>query len=395
MEDTPRKRPRRAQIANFGAGPGTLHPAVLAELAQQIEDYEGSGVSLLEMSHRTSMGPVQSTLVSASSAVRKLLKVPDSYEVLWMQGGGHGQFSAVPLNLLGNKKSADFVDTGIWTHRAMDEASKYCQVRIAARTEDNARIPPVSSWDLSDDSAYVHICLNDTISGLEFLDDPDIGDKLLVADCTSTLLSRPVRVERYAALYCASGKNLGPAGVCLLIVRRSVLGRARPDTPMVLNWQLAAETSPVPCLVNTPPVFAVWACKLVLDQMLKDFGDMDVVEQRVRRRAAKIYDVIDRSSGFYVNVIEGKFRSQTTLCFTFGADKDFKREWDGSITSKVQKTELEEKFTEQAGADGMMELQGHPAFGGIRVCLYNALADEAVDRLVTFMEAFHQKHGPA
>mmetsp|Transcript_93604 Transcript_93604/g.166541 ORF Transcript_93604/g.166541 Transcript_93604/m.166541 type:complete len:419 (+) Transcript_93604:50-1306(+) len=381
--------------SNFSAGPASLLDGVLEQISSQLEDFEGLGISILEMGHRNEGGPVQRVIKDATSRVRQLLRVPDNYSVLWQQGGAHGQFAAVPLNLLGSKTSADYIDTGVWSKKAMQEAKKFCNVRIAASAEaDRYRsIPPISEWKLSEDSAYVHICANDTINSLEFLEDPDIGpEKLLVADFTSTLFSRPVEISKYAAIYCSSGKNLGPAGVCLVIVRNDVLNQARPDTPVILHWKAYADSAPLPSLVNTPPVFAIFACGLVLQELQKKWdrgqGALEALLPRVRARARSVYDAIERSGGFYVNDVIDSCRSQTTICFTFGADANVERNWDGSITSQVKMTELEHKFTEAAKQRGMVGLEGHPAFGGIRVCLYNGVSDEAVEDVVQLMDDF-------
>lgn len=379
---------------NFSAGPAMLPDLVLDKIVEELGDYEGLGMSILEMGHRDAGGPVQQVLQEATDCVRHLLRVPANYAVIWQQGGAHGQFAAVPLNLLGDKTQADYVDTGVWSKRAMNEAGKFCTTRICAEVRERqgkAEVPPVSEWDLSDKSAYVHICANDTISGVEFLEDPDVGDRLLVADFTSTLLSRPVNISRYAALYCSSGKNLGPAGVCLVIVRRDLLDMALPQTPMILHWKASADTSPVASLVNTPPVFAIYACGHVLKGLRRSFGDcgtLDTVRQRVTRRADDVYKIIDESEGFYINKVSSSYRSQTTICFTFGRDAAVQREWAGSITAKVKLTELEEAFMKEAKERGMNGLEGHPAFGGIRICLYNGLVDKAVDEVLLLLQDF-------
>jgi len=392
---------QRYRPFNFSAGPGALPEELLLHVAGQLADFEGSGLSIMEMSHRDEGGPVQRVIQEATSAVRDILEVPASHAIIWQQGGAHGQFAAVPLNLLGDKRSADFVDTGVWTHKAMAEASKYCKTRIAASSaaSGHTEIPAVSSWDLSDDSAYVHICANDTIYGLEFLEDPDVGDRLLVADFTSTLLSRRVDFSRYAAVYCSSGKNLGPAGVCLVVVRRDLLGRARPETPCILDWTASAGTMPVPSLVNTPPVFSIYMCLEVMRHLQEQWGGagagsaLAALEKRAEARARRVYEEVDGSGGFYVNSVSWPHRSRTTVCFRFGADVGLAREWDGSITATVEPTELEARFSAGSRDRGMLQLGGHPAFGGIRVCLYNALPDAAVDELLRFMREFWEANG--
>ncbi|CAE8632343.1 unnamed protein product [Polarella glacialis] len=385
-------------VHNFSAGPATMLDGVLRQVAYQLEDFEGTGMSILEMGHRDTDGPVQRVISEATTIVQSLLRVPANYAVMWMQGGAHGQFAAVPLNLLGDKIQADYIDTGVWSNKAMTEASKFCSVRVAATAAENGfqSIPPVSEWDLSDDSAYVHICANDTINGLEFLEDPDVGDKLLVGDFTSTLLSRRVQISRYAALYCSSGKNLGPAGVCLVIVRKDLLDRAKAYTPVMLHWKAYAETTPIPSLVNTPPVFAIYTCSLVLKTLQNQWGAcgdaLAALERRVEARAALVYSCIDRSSGFYVNKVLPENRSRMSICFTFCEDADVQRKWGGSITATVELTLMEQRFRREAQNRGMSGVEGHPAFGGIRVCLYNGVSDEAVEEVVRLMSEFPALH---
>lgn len=341
--ETETKRTQRP--FNFGAGPAAIHEDVLQKLLEELTCFEDTGLSIIELSHRSPGGPVQRVVWDATCRVRSLLHVPDSHVILWQHGGGHGQFAAVALNLLGDKSSADYIDTGVWSQRAMTEAAKFCTVRVAASSavSDFTHIPPVSAWDLSKNSAYVHICANDTICGLEFLEDPELGEHLLVADFTSTLFSRPVNVGRYAAIYCASGKNLGPAGVCLVIVRNDLLGRAKANTPLILDWTAAAASTPIPSLVNTPPVFAIYACGLTLQKFEEmadgEDGALVQIEARAAQRAKRIYDIIDSSNGFYLNNITMQHRSRMTICFYFGADVHQKRKWNGSITATVQLTD--------------------------------------------------------
>ncbi|CAK9100356.1 unnamed protein product [Durusdinium trenchii] len=384
----------RSRCFNFSAGPAMLPDLVLDKIVGELGDYDGLGMSILEMGHRDAGGPVQEVLQEATDCVRHILGVPSNYAVIWQQGGAHGQFAAVPLNLLRDKTQADYVDTGVWSRRAMNEARKFCTVRVCAELREEGgrlEVPPVSEWNLSDESAYVHICGNDTISGVEFLEDLDLGDRLLVADFTSTLLSRPVNISRYAALYCSAGKNLGPAGVCLVVVRRDLLDFALPQTPMVLHWKAAAETSPIPSLANTPPVFSIFACGHVLKGLRRSFGDvgtLDNVKRRTQRRASAVYKIIDESNGFYINKVASAVRSQTTICFTFGRDATVQRQWTGSITDTVKPTDLEEGFMREAKQRRMNGLAGHPAFGGIRICLYNGLPDEAVDEVLRLLRDF-------
>lgn len=246
--------PQQIVRGNFSAGPACLSDTVMQQAQRELYDSARPGLSMMEMSHRDVGGPVQTAIADCTESLRVLLDIPANYHVLFMQGGAHGQFAALPLNLLNGRASADYVNTGFWGERAAAEASKFCNVRLAydGRADDYARIPPASEWDISPESAYVHICANETIHGLEFLEDPQLpeGSPPLVADFTSTLLSRPVDVARYGVIYASSGKNLGPAGVTVVIIRDDLLGGEAKECPSVLSYAKMAHSKPIASLYN-------------------------------------------------------------------------------------------------------------------------------------------------
>lgn len=291
------------------------------------------------------------------------------------------QFAAVPLNLLGEKKQADYLDTGFWSQRAMKEAERYCTVRLAydGKKDSYTKLPPASAWSISPDSAYVHICANETIHGVELLEDPELppGSPPLVGDFTSTLLSRPVDVSKYGLIYASGGKNLGPAGFTVVIVRDDLLDRASLMCPSVLSYQLTAGTKPIPSLYNTPPTFLIYMCGLVV-QDLKKNGGLSAIQRRVCRRANQIYSLIEDSNGFYtLKNVDKSVRSRMNIPF---------RIMDGSVEG------LEESFCAQAEASGIFQLFCHPLFPGLRVTLYNGVPDEAVNALHLFMLKFMADH---
>lgn len=291
------------------------------------------------------------------------------------------QFAAVPLNLLGEKKQADYLNTGYWSQRAIKEAERLCTVRLAYDGEEDeyTKLPPPNAWNISPDSAYVHICANETIHGVELLEDPELpaGSPPLVGDFTSTLLSRPVDVSKYGLIYASGGKNLGPAGFTVVIVKDELLDRVSPSCPSVLSYKQTATTKPIPSLYNTPPTFLIYMCGLVLQDLQKN-GGMPVIQRRVSRRANQIYSLIEESNGFYtLKNVDESVRSRMNIPF---------RIMDGAVEG------LEESFCAQAEANGIFQLFCHPLFPGLRVTLYNGVPDEAVDALHLFMLKFMADH---
>lgn len=322
---------------------------------------------------------MQNSISSAADRLRSLLDVPTNYHILFMQGGAHGQFAAIAMNLLGEKTTADYVLTGYWSQRAATEAAKYCNVRNAYNgAEDGfSHIPPVDKWDISPDSAYVHICANETIHGLEFLEDPCLptGSPPLVGDFTSTLLSRRIDVSKYGCIYASGGKNLGPAGVTVVIVREDLVGKESPICPAVLSYAKMAGSKPIPSIYNTPPTFLIYMVDLVLlDNM--NSGGIGVMEERAKNRSAQVYDIVDESGGFYkAKCSDLAHRSRMNVPFRIGI---------GSEGNK----DLEELFCLEAEKRGLLQLFCHPLFPGCRVTLYNGIPDAAVEALCEFMEEF-------
>jgi len=369
-------------IGNFSAGPACLPIDVLLKAQMEFTNFAGSGMSIMEMSHRDVAGPVQNVIYSATENIRALLSVPTNYKVLWMQGGAHGQFSALPLNLLGKKTSIDFVSTGFWSERAYLEASKYCDPRFAYDGKKDAycHIPPVEEWDISENSAYVHICANETIHGLEFLEDPELppGSPPLVADFTSTLLSRSIDVAKYGCIYASGGKNLGPAGVTCVIIREDMVGMESDNCPSVLSYSKMVNSKPISSIYNTPPTFLIYMVNLVLQNNLS-FGGISFLEERAKMRSLAIYMLMDDSAGFYVpKCYDFSHRSRMNIPFRIGSV-------EGNPV-------LEEMFCKEAKNSGLLQLFCHPLFPGCRITLYNGIPDTAVEALVIFMKGFAEEN---
>jgi phosphoserine aminotransferase len=372
---TPSSDPSVYRAFNFSAGPACLPNDVMNEAQRDFTNWRGTGMGIMEMSHRDVGGPVQSYIAQATDDMRKLLQVPDNYHVLWFQGGAHAQFAAIPLNLIGNKTHANYVKTGFWSQRAIDEASKYCKIHIAANAEDYNydTIPPVSEWNIRDDAAYTHICANETIHGLEYLEDPDYPADAppLVIDTTSTLLSRPMNVSKYGVIYASGGKNVGPAGSVAVIVRDDLLHiGAHQHTPSVLDWKKMASSTPIPSIYNTPPSFLLYMTSLVL-QRIVDIGGLSAMQTNAKRRADLLYEIIDRSNGFYINNVDPVYRSRMNVPFRIQGGAD-----------------VEKQFTVEAEQAGLFQVFGHPLFGGQRITLYNNVPDAAVDHVAQFMQQF-------
>ena len=385
---------------NFSAGPASIPLQPLLTMQKELPDC-GVGAGIIELSHRDKNGPVQTSVRRAAENIKKLLEVPDTHEVLLMHGGAHGQFAAVPLNLLGAgsmKKRGAYVDGGVWSRRAMSEGAKYCDALLAASAADSeyTAYPPVSEWNIPEDCAFVHVCSNETIEGLEFHTDPDVGpDRVLVADFTSSLLSRRVDVSKYGVLYASSGKNLGPSGVCVVIVRKSLMGTHKAETPSILTYSALAglEVNPIlgnaqsPNLYNTPNTFACRMVELITDDLIAK-GGMDWAEKQVKRRSAELYSLIDSSNNFYVNTVDAAWRSRVTIIFKIRPDLDADAE-EGSVGGGKA---LENKFVAEAHAAGFQQLFGHPISGGLRVCLYNGVSEEAFKALMRFMKLFMRRN---
>lgn len=349
---------------NFSAGPAMIPTEVLAQAQTELLDWHSSGMSIMEISHRGA--DFTEVAERAEADLRELLAIPDHYKVLFMQGGASGQFSMVPLNLLGNAAQADYVDTGIWSKKAIKEAQRYTVVNVCASsaTSDYQSVPNISDWQLSNNSAYVHITPNETIGGLEYYDLPET-DIPIVADMSSTILSRPIDISRYGVIYAGAQKNIGPAGITLVIVREDLLDRARDECPSTLNYR---KTAGEHSMLNTPPTFAWYLSGLVF-QWLKRQGGLASFAEVNARKAQKLYQAIDRDE-FYQNEIDPAYRSWMNIPFT------------------LKSPDLDGLFLQQADEAGLTNLKGHRLTGGMRASIYNAMPETGVDALVQFMHEF-------
>lgn len=358
-------------VYNFSAGPACLPVEVLQRAQADLLSWNGSGMSVMEMSHR---GEEYSYIhQKAKDDLCELLNVPDNYRVLFMQGGASTQFACVPLNLAKPDDVADYVVTGSWGVKAEKEARKYCSTNIAATDEQNnfTHIPKPSEWSLSNDPAYVHICHNETIQGVEFKGTPDVGSRTLVADMSSNFLSKPINVSDYGVIYAGAQKNVGPSGVTIVIVREDLIGKQQQITPTMLDWQVMAESD---SLHNTPPCFAVYMCGLVF-QHLKQRGGLAKVEQDNIEKAQQLYSTIDESNGFYQSPQDPEVRSNMNVPFTIGD------------------AELEKKFIKEAAERDLVQLKGHRSVGGMRASIYNAMPTAGIEKLIDFMKEFQKAHG--
>lgn len=357
------------RVFNFSPGPAALPVEVLEQARDEMLDWRCSGMSVMEMSHRGKA--FRSIAEEAEADLRELLGVPSNYKVLFLQGGATAQFAAIPLNLTAPGDVIDFVVTGSWSKKALSEAKRYASVNVAADAgEPYVSIPPVETWQLSPNAAYVHYTPNETIGGVEFHFIPDVKGAALVADMSSTILSRPIDVSKYALIYAGAQKNIGPAGLTLVIVREDLLGRARPETPSVFNYAAMAKEG---SMLNTPPTFAVYIAGLVF-KWLKRKGGLEAMAEINRAKADKLYATIDASS-FYRNPVAKEARSWMNVPFT------------------LARPELDKVFIEEAKKAGLVTLEGHRSVGGMRASIYNAMPMEGVDALVSFMKEFERTKG--
>ena len=358
------------QVFNFSAGPAVLPTEVLQRAAAEMLDWHGSGMSVMEMSHRGK--EFISIAHKAEADLRTLLAIPSDYAVLFLQGGAIGEFAIVPMNLGGTKKVIDFVNTGEWSKKAIKEAKKYAQVNIAASAEDRnfTYVPARESWKLSPDAAYVHICSNETIGGVEFQHTPDVGDAPLVADMSSSILSRQIDVSKYGVIYGGAQKNVGPAGLTLVIVRKELLDRALPITPSAFHWKEQAENE---SMLNTPPTYAIYVAGLVFEWLLAQ-GGIAAIEQKNIEKSKLLYDYLD-STQFYTNPVAKADRSRMNIPF------------------KTRDEALDSAFVKGAEARGLLQLKGHRSVGGMRASIYNAMPIAGVAALVDYMREFERKNG--
>ncbi len=361
---------RTETVYNFGAGPAMLPVEVMRQAQAEFLNWQGSGISAMETSHRSDA--FMALAERAEADLRELLLIPDNYRVLFLQGGASSQFAMVPMNILRGRGSADYVHTGYWSGRALNEARKFCRVNICASGEAGGfrSIPDPAGWDLDLQAAYVYYTANETIQGVEFHFIPETGDVALVSDMTSTLLSRPLDVSRFGVIFAGAQKNIGPAGLVMVIVRDDLIGRAGEAVPSLQDYALQARER---SMINTPPTFSWYIAALVL-QWIKRQGGLPVMEARARRKSEKLYRVID-GSGFYINTVDVSCRSRM------------------NVTFRLADEALNPLFLSEAKANGLIALAGHRIAGGMRASLYNAMPEEGVDRLVSFMGDFERRHG--
>jgi phosphoserine aminotransferase len=359
-----------ARVYNFAAGPATMPEPVLARIRDDLPDWRGTGMSILELPFT---GPeFRGIAERAEENLRRLLGAPPSYRILFLHGGARALFSTVPLNLLGPAGRADYVETGYWSGRAIEEAARYGRINVAAsgKAQGFARIPPPSEWKLDPGAAYCHVTDNETVDGVEFPFVPETGGVPLVADMTSNFLSRPIDLQRFGLIYASAQKNIGPAGLAIAVLREDLLGRAHRLTPSVFDFKLQAENH---SRYNTPNTFAIYVAGLVFDWLLGQGGLVSIAESNLRK-SALIYGVLDSHPLYRVKAAPG-FRSRMNICFGL-ADPG-----------------LEGEFLSQAAAGGLVNLGGHRSAGGLRVSLYNAMPEAGAAALARFLEDFARRRG--
>lgn len=360
----------RSRSFNFSAGPAALPESVLEQARDEMLNWHQSGMSIMEMSHRSD--EFIAVAQQAEQDLRDLMAIPSNYKVLFLQGGATSQFSMVPMNLLRGKTTADYINTGVWSEKAIKEAKRYCDVNIAASSEEThfTDVPTQNDLQLNKDAAYLHFTPNETIGGVEFDYLPEAGDCPLVADMSSSILSRPIDVSRYGLIYAGAQKNIGPAGLTLVIVRDDLLTEVLPGTPSMFDYRLHAKAD---SMNNTPPTFAWYLSGLVF-KWLKEQGGVEAIAQKNQRKAEKLYQYIDQSE-FYANPVAKHCRSWMNVPFT------------------LRESALDKEFLLGADSAGLLNLQGHRSVGGMRASIYNAVPEEAVDALLEYMSAFAQRHG--
>ena len=358
-----------SRVYNFSAGPAVLPESVLKSAAEEMLDYKGCGMSVMEMSHRSKA--FEEIIKTAESDLRELMHIPDNYKVLFLQGGASQQFAMIPMNLMKNKV-ADYIVTGQWAIKAYQEAAKYGKVNKIASSEDKtfSYIPDCSDLPISEDADYVYICENNTIYGTKFKELPNTKGKTLVADVSSCFLSEPVDVSKYGIIYGGVQKNIGPAGVVIVIIREDLITEdVLPGTPTMLTYKTHADAD---SLYNTPPAYGIYICGKVF-QWLKEMGGLEAMKERNERKAKILYDFLDQSK-LFKGTVEKKDRSLMNVPFVTGSD------------------ELDAKFVKEAKAAGLENLKGHRSVGGMRASIYNAMPEEGVQALVDFMKKFEEEN---
>jgi phosphoserine aminotransferase len=358
------------RVFNFSAGPAALPEPVLRQAAEEMLDWHGSGMGVMEMSHRGK--EFIAIAAEAEALLRELLAVPANYKVLFMQGGAIAQNAIAPMNLLRCKTGADYVDTGEWSKKSIKEAKKYCEVNVAASAAGTnyTTIPARQTWKLDPNAAYVHICGNETIGGVQYHWVPETGDVPLVADLSSEILSRPIELAKYGLVYAGAQKNIGPSGLTLVIVRDDLIGQPHPHLPSAFDYKTVADND---SMYNTPPTYAIYIAGLVF-KWLKAQGGLAAIDARNRAKAALLYDVLDAST-FYKAPVAKDCRSLMNVPFKLAEEK------------------LDGEFLKGAEARGMVQLKGHRSVGGMRASIYNAMPVEGVETLVAYMKEFEARHG--
>jgi phosphoserine aminotransferase len=357
-----------ARIFNFSAGPAVLPEEVLSRAGDEMLDWRGTGMCVMEMSHRGK--EFMSIAAEAEKDLRELLAIPANYKVLFLQGGATLQFAQIPMNLLAGRNKADYVVTGEWSKKAVKEAQAYCDVHIAASSEDKGFTYAPMNWNVRPDAAYVHYCSNETIGGVEFHSIPKIQNVPLVADASSHILSRPLDVSKFGLIYAGAQKNIGPAGLTIVIVREDLTGKAAKGTPSVMDYKLQAAAD---SMLNTPATYAMYIAGLVF-KWLKQQGGLAGIEKHNIAKARLLYDYLDRSS-FYKNSVDPQDRSRMNVPFTLADAK------------------LDDEFLKGAEKEGMVQLKGHRSVGGMRASIYNAMPVEGVRQLVAYMKDFGARRG--
>ena len=358
------------RVYNFSAGPSILPEPVLRRAADEMLDYQGSGQSVMEMSHRSKVygGIIQ----TAESLLREVMGIPDNYKVLFLQGGASSQFAMVPLNLMTGSGKADYVLTGQWATKAYKEAARYGNVNVVASSKDKtfSYIPKLDPAAFTPDADYFHICMNNTIYGTKYHTLPDTGSVPLVADVSSCILSEPIDVSKFGVLYAGAQKNMGPAGLTVVIIREDLIGHAMEKTPTMFNYQTHADNG---SMFNTPPCYAIYITMLVLDWLKNEIGGLEEMKKINEKKAGLLYDFLDRSKLFKGTVVP-EDRSIMNVPFVTGNE------------------ELDAKFVKEAAAADFVNLKGHRSVGGMRASIYNAMPMEGVEKLVAFMEQFEKEN---
>lgn len=358
-----------ARVYNFSAGPSMLPESVLKKAAEEMLDYKGSGQSVMEMSHRSKI--YEEIIFGAEKTIREVMNVPDNYHVLFLQGGASAQFAIVPLNLMGTKKKADYINTGMWSKKAISEGKRYGTINVVATSEDKNfnYIPDIKKIKFDPDASYVHITTNNTIFGTRFTTLPQTGNVPLVADMSSNILSEEYDVSKFGVIYAGAQKNIGPAGVVLVLIRKDLVGNAYDYTPTMFNYKTYAEEQ---SMYNTPPTYNIYIAKLVFE-WIKEQGGVKEIHKINVHKADLLYDFLDNSKLFKATV-QKEFRSLMNIPFVTGDET------------------LDNDFVKQATAKGLVNLKGHRSVGGMRASIYNAMPVEGVKELLDFMKRFETEH---